>query len=81
MSKQINMVSLEQLVNENHQYRKYKELFNFEAVEMELVAVEKENNYKGYGILRLFKCLFLQFMEDMSDRELERYLGDSNAAK
>jgi IS5 family transposase len=81
MSKQINMVSLDQLVNENHQYRKFKELFDFEAVEKELVAVEKYNNYKGYGILRLFKCLLLQFMEDMSDRELERYLGDSNAAK
>jgi hypothetical protein len=51
MSKQINMVSLDQLVNENHQYRKFKELFDFEAVEKELVAVEKYNNYKG-GVLK-----------------------------
>jgi len=29
-------------------------------------------NYKGYGVVRLFKCLLLQFMEDLSDRELER---------
>ena len=46
MSKQINIVSLDQLVSENHQYRKFKELFDFEAVENELVAVEKDNNYK-----------------------------------
>ncbi len=31
--------------------------------------------------MRLFKCLLLQFMEDLSDRELERYLADSNAGK
>jgi len=51
------------------------------VVEAELLTVENKSNYKGYGILRLFKCLLMQFMEDMSDRELERYLGDSNAAK
>ena len=33
------------------------------------------------GSVRLFKCLLLQFMEDLSDRELVRYLSDSNAAK
>ena len=43
--------------------------------------METANNNKGFGVLRLFKCLLLQFMEDMSDRELERYLSDSNAGK
>ena len=47
----------------------------------ELLAVETENNNKGYGVLGLFKCLLLQFMEDMSDRELEQYLADSAAVK
>jgi hypothetical protein len=44
MSKQINMLSLDQLVSENHQYRKFKVLFDFEAVKKELVAVAKDNN-------------------------------------
>jgi IS5 family transposase len=78
---QITMISLDQLVSKNHQYRKFKELFNFGAVETEILSVESDTNYKGYGVLRLFKCLLLQFMEDMSDRELERYLADSNAGK
>lgn len=69
------------LVNANHQYRKFKELFDFEVAAKELKTIESKANYKGYGILRLFKCLLLQFMEDLSDRELERYLSDSNAAK
>ena len=81
MSKQINMVSLDQLVSKNHDYRKFKAIFDFEMVEEELGKIESRNNYKGYGVFRLFKCLLLQFMEDISDRELERYLGDSNAAK
>jgi transposase, IS5 family len=80
-SYQITMVSLDQLVCKKHQYRKFKALFNFKAIEGELLAVESAANYKGYGVLRLFKCLLLQFMEDMSDRELERYLGDSTAGK
>ena len=80
-SKQINMVCLEELVNLKHQYRKYKDLFDFDEVSRELKAVESAANYKGYGILSLFKSLLLQFMEDLSDRELERYLSDSNAAK
>jgi IS5 family transposase len=81
MSKQINMVSLDQLVSKNHDYRKFKAIFDFEMVEDELRKIESRNNYKGYGVFRLFKCLLLQFMEDISDRELERYLGDSNAAR
>lgn len=80
-SNQMTMVSLNQLVNAKHQYRKFKELFDFEIVAKELKTIESKANYKGYGILRLFKCLLLQFMEDLSDRELERYLSDSNAAK
>ena len=80
-SKQITMVCLDQLVSSKHQYRKFKDLFDFKSASEELRAVESPANYKGYGVLRLFKCLLLQFMEDLSDRELERYLSDSNAAK
>jgi len=80
-SNQIVMVSLEQLVGVNHQYRKFKEVFDFKAVAKELESIESKANYKGFGIIRLFKCLLLQFMEDLSDRELEAYVRDSNAAK
>lgn len=81
MSNQIVMISLEDLVPETHVYRKFAELWNFEGIKKQLRIIEKDNNYKGYGISRLFKCLLLQFMEDLSDRELERYLNENNAAK
>ena len=32
-------------------------------------------------MLRLFKCLLLQFMENLSDRELEKFLQENTAAK
>jgi transposase, IS5 family len=78
---QIMMVSLEDLVPENHIYRKFIKLWDFAGVKKILKKVEKDNNYKGYGALLLFKCLLLQFMEDLSDRELERFLNENNAAK
>ena len=74
--KKVNIVTLDELVKEGHQYRKFKNLFNFKVVEKELLFTEKNGYYKGYGVLRLFKCLLLQFMEDLSDRELERYISD-----
>ena len=69
---QITLVSLDELVSEKHQYRKFKLLFNFKAIEPDLIAVEAANNNKGFSILRLFKCLLLQFMEDMSYRAMQQ---------
>ena len=46
-SDQITMVSLEQLVSKDHQYRKFKSLFNFRSIEAELLSIESTANYKG----------------------------------
>lgn len=78
---QIEMVTLEDLVPMDHSYRKFAAIWAFEHVNKELQKIEKANPYKGYGRLRLFKGLLLQFMEDLSDRELEKYLQENNAAK
>jgi IS5 family transposase len=81
MTEQIVMVSLGELVPTTHVYRKFVAIWDFEGMQKYLKDVENDNNYKGYGILRLFKCLLLQFLEDLSDRELERYLQENNAGK
>ena len=78
---QVVIVTLDDLVSPHHPYRKFRTLWNFNSVKKHLKDVEKENNYKGFGVLRLFKCLLLQFMEDLSDRELERFLQENNASK
>lgn len=78
---QVEMICLEDLVSKNHNYRKFAKIWSFKFVEKKLKKLEKDNQYKGHGLLRLFKCLLLQFMENLSDRELERFIEENNAAK
>lgn len=81
MNDQIIMVSLEDLVPQDHVYRKFSSIWQFDGINKHLKKVEKSCNYKGFGIIRLFKCLLLQFLEDLSDRELERYLKENTSGK
>lgn len=81
MSSQVEIVSLEDLVSSDHIYRKFKDLCDFTIIESELSKLELNSDHKGFGIYRLFLCLLLQFMEDLSDRELERYIKDTTSAK
>lgn len=78
---QTEIVNLEDLVPENHVYRKFIKLWSFKNAENYLSTIIKDNQYKGFGLLRLFKCLVLQFMEDVSDRELGRMLQENMSAK
>lgn len=78
---QIIMVSLVDLVPEDHVYRKFRKIWKFERAKKQLKSIETDRNYKGYGVNRLFMCLLLQFLEDISDRELERFLKENNAGK
>lgn len=78
---QVEMISLEDLIPENHNYRKFAKIWSFDYVEKQLKKLEKDNPFKGFGLLRLFKCLLLQFMENISDRELERFIQENNSAK
>ena len=78
---QIEMISLEELVPVNSNYRKFVELFNFKKIEYRLKGLEKDLGRAGYGMVRLFKCLLYQFMEDLSDRELEVNLQANTICK
>ena len=78
---QIEMISLDELVPTTHTYRKFSAIWSFKHATKQLKKLEKDNPYKGYGLLRIFKCLLLQFMEDLSDRELERFIQENTAGK
>ena len=78
---QVEMICLEDLVPENHNYRKFTKIWSFKFVEKRLKKLEKDNPNKGHGLLRLFKCLLLQFMENYSDRELEKFIQENTAAR
>ena len=81
MSYQVIIVSLNELIPDNHRYRQFKSLWSFSQTNRFLKKLEKDNPHKGYGMVCLFKCLLLQFMEDLSDRQLERFLQENTAAK
>lgn len=78
---QTEIVCLDDLVPKTHNYRHFSSIWSFAFVETKLKKLETSNPYKGYGIVKLFKCLLLQFMEDLSDRELERFMQENTAAK
>ena len=73
MFHQVEMICLEELVPDNHIYRKFKELWNFSEIEKEMSKMEANSDHKGYGAFRLFLCLLIQFAEDLSDRELYQF--------
>lgn len=79
--KQMELICLEDLVSSDHIYRKFQTLWNLEPIRTELERLEANSDYKGYGIFRMFLCLLLQFVEDLSDRELEKFISENHAAK
>jgi transposase len=80
-TEQIEMVSVEQLVPQKHTYRKLKKLLDFDRIAKSVEVKTSELGAIGFGKLRLVMCLILQFMEDLSDREFERFIAENNAAK
>ena len=78
---QVEMVCLEDLVPSTHSYRRFREYLPQSLMSNHLKGIERVMGADGYGIERLFLCLLLQFMEDLSDRELERFLHENTAAK
>ena len=78
---QIEMVSIESLLSKDHLYRTFHSILNFKELTRSLSSTEQNLGADGYGILCLFKCLLLQFMEDLSDRELQKYLEENVSGK
>jgi hypothetical protein len=50
---------IKQLVRPDHRYRKFAEMLDFEAIYEILKRLVSDNQCKGFGILRPFKCLYL----------------------
>jgi IS5 family transposase len=78
---QMEMVSVELLVSDNHPYRKLKGLLDFGNITRAAKVKKSETGAIGFGSQRLIMCLILQFMEDLSDREFERFITENTAAK
>lgn len=81
--RQMSMIiaELDEIVSKDHDYRKILKLFNWTDLTKPLRNLYSKEGRKGYAVEQGFKILFLQFLEDRSDRQMERYLNENIAAK
>lgn len=74
--------SLDELVRRDHPYRTLLSIVDFTGLTRGLQSLLcKKYGRPGYNLESGFKALILQWMEDLSDRELERYLQENTAGK
>lgn len=72
---------VDDLVRPDHAYRKFLKLLDFDILCAPLRDVGSHLGRSGYDIRQGFSCLLLQWIEDLSDRQMERFLQENNAAK
>src|SRR5580704_14440415 len=71
----------DELVRPNHPYRTLVRIIPFEDLCAPLKSLYSGKGRRGYPVETMFKALLLQWMEDLSDRELERFLQENLAGK
>jgi IS5 family transposase len=69
------------LVKSDHPYRRLLELVDFAGLVRPYCKQVSRLGRPGYDMQAIIKALILQWMEDLSDRELERFLQENLAAK
>ena len=72
---------IEQLVKEDHVFRKLNEIVNFEEILDPYYKLYSDIGVEGINVVKGFKTLLIQFWEDYSDREMEKCLEENIAVK
>lgn len=73
--------SVEDLVREDHPYRRLLRIVPFDGLCAPLRSKYSKIGRVGFPVESMFKILVLQWMEDLSDREAERFLQENVAGK
>ncbi len=74
-------IDLKEQVEKKHELWDINETVNISSLSYRLKELETEIGRHGYGVAVGLKCMFLQFLYDLSDRELEkelRFIGSPN---
>ena len=75
------MFVLDAIVDKKHPYRAYDRVVDFHALAKPLHARHSDQGRREIGAERGLRMLILQFAEDCSDREMERFMRDNMAAR
>jgi len=73
--------TLDGLVPSDHPYRKFETIVDLCALCKPLQSLYSDRGRPALGAERAFRMLVLQFLEDVSDREMERFMAENLAAK
>ena len=65
---------LNEIVSKDHELRKIDEMIPFSEIIKSFESKTKNVGRDGYGVVIGMKCLYLQFLYDLSDREMEERL-------
>ena len=81
MNIQTEIICLDALVSRDHPYRKLLGLIDFEDLcyELQDISNNRKSGRKDYTVTQYFKMLLLQYMEDLSDRQLDEAIASNNA--
>lgn len=74
-------ITVEKLVDVNHPYRKIKSKWDISSLVAKYEYLFSKNGRPAYKIEAGFAMMFLQHMEDLSDRQMEQSLKDNNSMK
>jgi IS5 family transposase len=74
-------LSLDSLVPDNHPYRHLDQVISFSELSVPYQRLYSVKGRKEKGVEVGWCALVLQFMGDLSDREMERYLQENTAGK
>lgn len=74
-------ISLDDLVPTDHPYRHLDQILSFTQLSAPYQNLYSARGPKERGVEFGLRALLLQFIEDLSDREMERYLQENTAGK
>lgn len=74
-------LSLDSLVSHTHPYRKLDELISFSQLSKPHADIFSSKGRRGRGVEFGLRAIVIQFIEDLSDREMERFLSENLAGK
>lgn len=75
------LTTLDGLVSRDHPYRRFETLIDLPTLARPLHALYSARGRRELGAERALRLLILQFVEDLSDREMERFVRENLAAK
>ena len=73
--------TIDELVAADHPYRPMLRVLDFGKLTRPLGKLYSDLGRGGYPIEQGFRCLLLQYIEDLSDRQAERFIRENLAAK